>query len=328
MRVTRFGFQAGVFYLVMVAAFYAAPYSNLFFLLLSFLTILGAGGLLGARRNLRGVQAALPALAPVPAQLELDLPVSVVGPRSPRFQIDVHLELVGGQRIGGHLDCLDVQATPSLRSPGLARGVYRIQGLALESVHPFGLLRGIRKFAAPKELIVYPTPGDLLEGRSASDALDELLGRADPSAGDLQPSGLRDHREGDDVRGIHWRASARRGSLVVREWEGGRGQGLEILLDRRASAEDLEEALSTISALVHLARTGKETLRLHSQGLAATFGEGQRPWIEALEFLARAEPLPLDGAAPPSVSPSVARLPQARSHSRDNTSEKASVAHA
>ena len=44
MRPTRFGIKSVVFYLVMLGAFFAAPYSNLFFLLLAFLTLAGAFG--------------------------------------------------------------------------------------------------------------------------------------------------------------------------------------------------------------------------------------------------------------------------------------------
>ena len=39
MRPTLFGVRAAVFYVVMLAAFYATHYSNLFFLLLAFLTL-------------------------------------------------------------------------------------------------------------------------------------------------------------------------------------------------------------------------------------------------------------------------------------------------
>ena len=48
---------------------------------------------------------------------------------------------------------------------------------------------------------------------------------------------------------------------------------------------------------------------MYSQGLSATFGEGHRPWSEALRFLACAELVASDGPAPPATSPSVARLP-------------------
>lgn len=311
MRLTRFGFHGLVFYLVMLGAFYASPYSNLFFLLLGFLTILGAAGVWSGWRNLRGVAASLADLEPVPSGATVEVPLELRAPDPARFQVAAHLELAGGQVLEGRADLVAGRASITLRAAGLARGAHAVEHAVLESTHPLGFVRALRAFEAPRELLVYPAPRGELDGRSAHGLLDELLGRGEPGAGDLQPSGLRDHRAGEGPRGIHWRASARRGRLVVQEWEGGLGQGLEVVLDRRCAPAELEEALATVSALVHVARESKETLRLHSQDLAATYGEGHRPWAEALRFLACAEALPADGPPPPPTSPGVARLPRA-----------------
>ena len=312
MGLTRFGFRGLIFYVTMVLAFYASPYSNLFFLLLAFLTVLGLGGLLATRGNLRGVSVESLELRPTPTEAEVEVATRLRAHGAARFQIEVHLCLEGDRRVSGRVDVLDGVAALTLKGAPLPRGCHGVERAYLESSHPFGLLRATRSLEAPRELVVYPSPGNLMDGRSASEALDHLLGRSDPGAGDLQPSGLRDHREGDGVRGIHWRASARRDRLVVQEWEGGRGRGLEVSLDRRCSSAELEEALVTISGLVLLARTGKETFRLHSQGLSATFGEGHRPWSEVLRFLASAQPLAANEEAPPPTSPSVTRLPRSR----------------
>lgn len=311
MRPTRFGIHGAVFWTVMCGAFYAAPYSNLFFLLLGFLTLLGIAGVAGARRNLRGVTAALAELPPVPSDVAIQVGVPVRAPARPRFQVRAILDLAGGARLAGDVDCLEGSATLALTAPALPRGAHVVERATLESTYPFGLVRVSRPFDAPAELLVYPAPHAAFEGRSAADALDDLLGHGDPGAGDLQPASLRDHRDGDDVRGVHWRASARRGRLVVQEWEGGSGQGLEVALDLRCSGEELEEALSTVSALVHLARASKETLRVHSQAGSATWGDGHGAWTDALRFLAKAEALPASAPAPPAVSPNVARLPRA-----------------
>ena len=69
---------------------------------------------------------------------------------------------------------------------------------------------------------------------------------------------------GDSLRAVHWRATARRGRLVVREWEAAGGQGLEVVLDRRCAPAELEEALEALSALVHVARARKGSLRVRT----------------------------------------------------------------
>ena len=160
---------------------------------------------------------------------------------------------------------------------------------------------------------MYPRPatvGDASGGRTEEDFVRDMLGSNVSGDGDMQPSGMRDHRAGDSPRSIHWRASARRGKLVVLEWEGGGGEGLEVVLDRRCSDEALEEALADLSALVHFAREAKEVLAIRSQDLNVTFGEGHEPFDRALYFMAQAQALPDDGGAPPSTSPTVLRLPR------------------
>ena len=49
---------------------------------------------------------------------------------------------------------------------------------------------------------------------------------------------------------------------------------------------------------------------VYSQDVNERYGPGQRPWSELMHFLAAAQPLAQDAPAPPTVSPSVKRLPR------------------
>ncbi len=313
MRLTRFGVHGGLFTGAMFVAFYGSPYSNLFFLLLGFLTLTGLIGVLGARRNLQGVTAHAPEFEPVPSAtaVRVEVPLSVETRR--RFDVRGRIALEGGAELRGRAASIERRAALGLVAPPLPRGRYAVTDAALESAYPFGLLRFTQALAAPSELLVYPRPAEELVGITLREARAALATRPDASSGDLQPAGLRDHTERDGLRSVHWRASARRGKLVVQEWEGGTGDGLQVLLDRRCENDLFEEALSTLSALGQLAKVAKEPLRLATQDFSETFGEGQRPWRELLEFLASVRPLPADGPAPPAASPDVIRLPR-RTH--------------
>jgi hypothetical protein len=86
-RITWLGFQGGLFYCALVAAFFASPYANLFFLLLGFLTLVGLSGVFAARRNLRGVTAVSPELAPVPTGEVVEATLDARAPRPARFGI-------------------------------------------------------------------------------------------------------------------------------------------------------------------------------------------------------------------------------------------------
>jgi len=320
LRLTHFGIKGALFYLAMAGTFLAAPYSNVFFLLFSFLTLQWLACAVWTHRNFRGVQAELGTIDPIPSGSAAAVRARVRASGRTRFRVVVELELLlaDGQvlRVAGEVPTVDDVAEVQLRLPVLERGLYRVQNVRVRSSYPLGLFVARRSVEAPGELAVYPAPAELVTARSGQEGLSELLGGSASGPGQDQPSSLRDYREGDELRSIHWRATARRGALVVKEWEGGGGEGLELLLERRASRADLERALTLVSALIGLARTNKEVLRLHSQGLQATFGDGHRTWNEALRFLASAEVLPVDGPAPPPVPPSVTRLPQAVGHAR------------
>ena len=313
MRLTRFGFHSALFYAALLGAFYASPYSNLFFLLVAFLTLQWALSPFWTHRNLRGLQLRVSGADPLPAGSKSELEVQARGgvSRRPRFQVELVLHLEGGTQVRSEFAVLRPGEALSIQVPEMPRGVYRVVAAEARSTYPFGLLRARVRVDAPHELVVFPRPVELVEAQTAAQALSETLGRPAALGDAMQPSGLREHRDGDDPRSVHWRASARRGTLVVREWEGSAGQGLEVVLDRRCQADELEDALEILSAVVVLARTHKEVLALHSQDLSASFGEGHRSFPEAQRFLAGADLRPAGSAAPPPVSPSIPRLPRA-----------------
>lgn len=91
MKLTPFGRKALVFYLTMVGAFYAAPYVNLFFLLLAFLTLQWCVGAFAARRNLAGVNVNCEHIEPVPSQTPAAISAQIDAPRGSRFGIRVVL---------------------------------------------------------------------------------------------------------------------------------------------------------------------------------------------------------------------------------------------
>lgn len=310
MRLTRFGIKGALFYLAMVGAFFASPYSNLFFLLLGFLTVQWLACALATARNLGGVRASVAEVEPAPAGRGWSAPARVLAPGRARFQVVVELELAGSERAAGQAEVVEGEARVDVAVPALPRGVYAVRGARASTTYPFGLFERRRPIEAPAELVVYPAPAALADARGGSRTIADALGGA-AGAGGAQPAWLRDHREGDEPRSVHWRATARRGALVVAERESGSGEGIELCIDRRCAPGELEEALSLASAIVAAARADEEPLALHSQDLRATFGPGHRPWREALRFLAAAGVVPADGPPPPPVAPTVIRLPLA-----------------
>jgi uncharacterized protein (DUF58 family) len=100
------------------------------------------------------------------------------------------------------------------------RGGYRLGPTRLTSGDPFGLFRTERVFPAENSLVVLPmiyeinsflSPPGLLPGG-------QVIRR---KALDITPhaSGVREYVPGDPMKRIHWPTTARRGQLIVKEFE-------------------------------------------------------------------------------------------------------------
>lgn len=308
MRPTGLGFKALLFFVVLVVVFYTASYSNLYFLLLVFAGSLAVLNVVWTRANLRGVAAEIVSLDPVPAGTAPVLRARLDPGGRPRVALELEVVLEDRGRLSAPVPYAREAAGVSGRLPPLPRGVYRVEAARIASAWPLGMLRASRRVAAPAELVVHPVPAGTSD---APGGVGSLAGEEGVETRG-QPADLREFRAGDELRNVHWRATARRGAPVVLEWEGAGGAGREVVLDRRAAPEALERALSVLAALVVQARDEKDPLTLHTQGLSATFGPSHRPWPELWRVLAAAEPLPSGAPAPPSAPPDVLRLPEAR----------------
>jgi uncharacterized protein (DUF58 family) len=116
----------------------------------------------------------------------------------------------------------------------MRRGRYRFGPLKVSTRFPLGLVRRTLTIAAEDTLLVFPRLGALKQAwysqlRAEQAGASMHRSRKGLHEGDFY--GLRDWRAGDSRRWIHWRTSARRGTLAVREFEQQHEQQLTILLD-------------------------------------------------------------------------------------------------
>ncbi len=311
LRPTALGVKAALFWLVITGAFFGSPYTNLFFVLESLLTVLAVCGTAWCILDARGVGGRVLEVPPAPAGVECRV-TTEVETRRPLHALECRFELNQAKVEVAHARWLRPGTQLEGSLAGLCRGLYEVHAATLESTWPLGILRWRRPIEPPSEIIIYPTPASLPEARTRNELLG-LLTDSSPTSADHSPAGLREFRDGDDPRHIDWKATARTRKFVIKEWEDESTHGLEIVLDRRCSAAELEEALSLATALLLLARENKEPFALRSQDLSATFGTGHRPWREVLTWLAACSCLDATAPAPPATSPAVIRLPIARS---------------
>ena len=146
-----------------------------------------------------------------------------------------------------------------------ARGKYTIGPLQVRVADAFGLVELTRSFAARNTLVVTPAIISLPTLSLAGNWRGEGGGhtRTADTAGedDVIP---RPYRDGDELRRVHWRSTARHGELMVRREEQRWRNRAVLLLDTRARAHSgagagssFEYAASAIASIgVHLARSG------------------------------------------------------------------------
>lgn len=114
------------------------------------------------------------------------------------------------------------------------RGRYRWGPLRLSTKAPLGLLQGSVWYRQTDEIVIFPQLGQLT-ARTRSLFETDRWGqrpnerRQGPMEGEF--FGLRDWHAGDCRRWIHWRSSAKRQKLFVRQFEQQRGQDHVIWLD-------------------------------------------------------------------------------------------------
>jgi uncharacterized protein (DUF58 family) len=122
----------------------------------------------------------------------------------------------------------------------LGRGAYRFGPMTLRATDPFGILTRETHFEAPAAIVVHPLVVPL--ERFGLPALAPFGDRKAPRRlleDPLRVSGIRDYIPGDEVRRIHWKATARMGGLQSKIYEPSTSHTVAIFLDIRTLSPTL-----------------------------------------------------------------------------------------
>jgi uncharacterized protein (DUF58 family) len=197
----------------------------------------------------------------------------------------VELHRAGRRRFAGGFE---------LRS--VPRGRYAFDTVRLTIEDPFALARATLVQGEPQALVVYPRLVEVgrvfSEGLAQSQDGRRLLLRR-PTGYELY--GVREHVEGESLRNVHWRSTARSGRLMVKELEDAPSDEVAVLLDgdeRGARGEHFEVAVRAAGSILraHVRRGRRCALVVNSatREVQAVASEGE--WHRALEVLAGVEP--------------------------------------
>lgn len=220
---TRFG----LFYALLTTSMLAGAlnYNNNPALLLALLLV-GAGmaSLVSAQLQLSGLSITAIDAEPVPAGQPIALRLhATAADARPRRGLRVDAPACHGD---SYLVLRDGAGQARLDMPTVRRGWLDLPRLRVSTTWPLGLARAWSYVWPDTPVLVYPTP------EAVAPPLPE--GSGDPASHRLHHAGddvhhLRSYRAGDPQRTIAWKPSARRGTLLVREYE--QPAGVDLVLD-------------------------------------------------------------------------------------------------
>jgi len=183
------------------------------------------------------------------------------------------------------------------------RGLYREGAFRIVTRFPFGFLQKARRLDIASEALVYPsveaTPEFLEVLPGIQGAIESLAkGRGQ----DLYA--LRDYLPNDSARHVHWKASARLGSLMVREFAREDDARVLLVLDPHsaaagphATAKERERFERTVDLCAAIAWSFYERgalLEFRSASVSVPLGPASENIFPVLRHLALAQALPVD----------------------------------
>jgi uncharacterized protein (DUF58 family) len=275
--------------------------NNLLYLVLGWLLslIIASGAL--SNVTLRGLRAR----RVVPGRISAGRPFSIEVAlengkrRFASFSIEVE-DLLAGRPVDKR--CYFLKVPPgavqkaSYRHTFHRRGLYRLDGFRLATRFPFALFVKSREIAQVDEVLVYPAVRPIALPAPRSPRLGDATQSRTGRRGEF--FGLRDYRDGDDSRAIHWHSSARAGRLLLREMEEEAQRRVVIEVDNgvaevhdEAALAALEDAVSTAASLVVAYLRRGYAVRLASRGVEVPFGAGPGHEHRLLRALALLEPV-------------------------------------
>jgi uncharacterized protein (DUF58 family) len=187
------------------------------------------------------------------------------------------------------------------------RGAYELGPIRLRSGDWLGFTSVDAVVDARPSIVVYPKPLSVADRhRPSLRPLAETATKRGLLPDPLRFRGVREHRSGDPRKEIHWKASARLGSLQTKVYEPATSLDAVFLLNVatydqywiQADPEAAEVVISATAELIRLAADAGRQVGLVTNGIdnvtherpRSALGRGPRPLTRSLEILARLGP--------------------------------------
>jgi uncharacterized protein (DUF58 family) len=164
--------------------------------------------------------------------------------------------------------------------PTQKRGVVKVGPVSVVRGDPLGLFERAHRRDDPVDLFVHPRTV-LFDGQSLGYLRDlEGLPAADLSRDDVSFHALLEYQPGDDLRHVHWRSTARTGTMMVRQYEETRRSHFVIGLSRSSAdydtADDFELGISAAGSIGLRALRDSQRVDVRVQGRELPAGTGKQ----------------------------------------------------
>ena len=278
---TRFGYLFAIMLLFLFLA--AINYQNSMAFVLTFmLTSLAIISLWYTHKNLLGVSIKLLIPRPVFCGQACELKFEISHPNNAsRYAIGIQY----ARETPVYLK-LDPQASTevSLKIRSRQRGQFKPQGITIFTRYPTGLFHawGWLKYDLP--ILVYPRPeNDIKLQHSMVEQFDGKTSTSTIEGDDF--AGLREHRQGESLRHISWKAYAQGRGLLTKTFQGQARPSLWIDWDQ-IEETSLERRLGFMTALVLAAEKEEQKYGLKLPGIVIEQDFGKAHWHNCLQTLA------------------------------------------
>ena len=179
----------------------------------------------------------------------------------PKFNLEINdLSEMPGHNTGEVIDLPPMgERSLMLKIPLMKRGVYSVGTPTVSSRDPFGIFRLRKQASGTERLAVLPymvdvSPFSLDRGNVTGEG---ALQKSTPESSS-SVSTIREYRPGESARYIHWPATARKNSLMLKEFDSGTEDVTWILLDLQGEVKEGDEIENTeeyaITAAASIAR--------------------------------------------------------------------------
>lgn len=208
---------------------------------------------------------------------------------SPLLAVENTDTLIASEGRTAVVGALAPKSTIQFRTPFLIprRGVLKLADMRLVSAYPMGLFE--REWSASDDagILAYPRVVSVRDRLLEGVAVNLARSSTTPDT-EREIQSLRDYQEGDDLRRVNWKATARRDDLVVGEYHRIEKRAkVALYLDISGGNEGrIESAISMTASLAIFYHARNRLIELVTAREVITFGRSERKMKAMLRLLA------------------------------------------